>query len=323
MLVDCIAGLARQTHPIAGVVVVDTASSDGTREHLSERVPAGLNLEYVRLDRNGGGAEGFHYGVARARRDEGDWLWLMDDDCVPEPDALERLLASPRASDPDVVALAPLVVTPGGDPMPLNRGWLRPRWFRMPLVGLAPRHYSGEHELDFTSLVGPLVRMSAARAIDPPRRDFFIWYDDLEYFLRVRGRGALWLVPSSRMVHRDVRELSALTLGALVREFARGYPFADRWKRIYGLRNMLFCGRRHGFLNAAQAARVAFASVARALLFESHKLLTLRLVVRYARDGWRGRFLNLPPDRWRDLPLEPQPLRRLERDALRYDEQLA
>ena len=52
-----------------------------------------------RLERNEGGAGGFHEGMRRAHAEGGcDWLWLMDDDTIAAPDALERLLEAPRGS---------------------------------------------------------------------------------------------------------------------------------------------------------------------------------------------------------------------------------
>ena len=43
---------------------------------------------------NRGGAGGFHDGLAWAIERGADLVWLMDDDGLPEPDCLERLLGS-------------------------------------------------------------------------------------------------------------------------------------------------------------------------------------------------------------------------------------
>src|SRR5919199_5119307 len=101
MLAECLRALGAQTHPLAAVVLVDNASTDGTEAHVAATgAAAGLDVRYVRLARNGGGAEGFHYGVKHALALAGDWLWLMDDDCEPDEDCLRRLLASGAAADP-------------------------------------------------------------------------------------------------------------------------------------------------------------------------------------------------------------------------------
>jgi rhamnopyranosyl-N-acetylglucosaminyl-diphospho-decaprenol beta-1,3/1,4-galactofuranosyltransferase len=320
LLLACLRALARQSHPVDGVTVVDNASTDGTWDALADSgVGDGMAIEYIRLSRNGGGAEGFHYGVRAALRTGAEWIWLMDDDCEPRPESLAELLAAPRARDPSAVVLAPLVETPAGEVLPLSRGWLRPRWFKAPLVPLRPEHWSdGEIRVDHVSLVGPLVRAEAARRIEPPRREFFIWFDDLEWTARLRLYGELWLVPASRMVHADERPLPDASLAALLRDLLRGHEFPRMWKRVYGLRNIVWTGRREGWFTPARA--VAFTAVAalRALLSGPPRLRALRLTLLYAHDGWRGRFRNLPPERWATLAHASDPLGYLSAHALRY-----
>ena len=320
LLLECLDALGRQTHRLDGVLVVDNASTDGTPEALEA---SGTALDYVRLSRNGGGAEGFHYGVRHGREAGCDWIWLMDDDCAPEPDALERLLAAPQASDRDTAVLAPLVLSGERDVLPLNRGWLRPRWFRGPLVGLSPEHWQADAtEIGYVSLVGPLVRTEAARRTEPPRREFFIWFDDLEWMARLAGQGRIWLIPSSLMVHRDERALPDTTRLGLVRDLLRGDDFGGAWKRMYGLRNILWSGRRHGFFTAARAASFVAVGALRALASGPPRLRRLRLTLGFARDGWRGRFHNVPPDRWPELADAEHPFGYLERESLRYDEEV-
>jgi rhamnopyranosyl-N-acetylglucosaminyl-diphospho-decaprenol beta-1,3/1,4-galactofuranosyltransferase len=320
LLLDCLAALDRQTHPLAGILVVDNASTDGTPEALER---SGFQLDYLRLRRNGGGAEGFHYGVRHAREAGCDWIWLMDDDCAPDADALERLLASPKAADADTVLLAPIVLTPERDVLPLNRGWLRKRWFRGPLVGLSRQHWNAEAtELGYVSLVGPLVRTGATRRTDPPRREFFIWFDDLEWTARLAELGRMWLIPTSKIVHTDERALPDTTRVGLLRDLLRGDEFAGAWKRMYGLRNIIWSGRRHGFFSAPRAGAFVAVGAARSLLSGPPRPRRLRLTLGFARDGWAGRFRNVPPAGWPELADVSDPFGYLQRESLRYDEQV-
>src|SRR4051812_7826339 len=89
VLRECLGALARQTLAPDAVHVVDNASTDGTAPMLAEEFPA---VTVRRLETNEGGAGGFHEGIRDALERGFDWLWLMDDDTVPAPDALERLL---------------------------------------------------------------------------------------------------------------------------------------------------------------------------------------------------------------------------------------
>src|SRR5215208_4045769 len=109
LLVECLAALARQTHAVDRIVVVDNASTDGTPDAVAE-----ADADLLRLRRNGGGAEGFHYGVREALAEEPEWIWLMDDDCEPADDALECLLASRAAQRADTAAVVPAVRTADG-----------------------------------------------------------------------------------------------------------------------------------------------------------------------------------------------------------------
>ena len=173
------------------------------------------------------------------------------------------------------------------------------------------------------SLVGPLVRTSLAEREDPPRRDFFIWYDDLEWVSRLRRHGRLWLVPGARIVHKDPRPLTSVGLRAHWRDFRRGHRFEDSWKRSYGLRNIVWCGRRDGYVTRLRAASYVLVAAVRTLLFERSRPLSLRLTARYARDGWRGRFVNVTPADWAALPHARRPLDELEARALDYEDEVA
>ena len=100
LLEECVRALLVQTHPVDEVIVLDNASTDGTEEHLRA---AGLldepRLRFERREENTGGAGGFREGVRLAVAAGRDWIWLMDDDAEPRPDALERLLAAARDGD--------------------------------------------------------------------------------------------------------------------------------------------------------------------------------------------------------------------------------
>ena len=317
LLLDCLRSLHAQTHPIERIVVIDNASTDGTPEALAE---SGLEVDHVRVQRNGGGAEGFHYGVVHARRLDADWIWLMDDDCEAAPETLETLLAHPRAGAADTAVVAPAVRDAGGDLLPLNRGWIRPRWFLGPLVPMAAEDFArDEVRVDHVSLVGPLVRMDVARRTDPPRRDMFIWWDDLEWALRLGRHGGLWVLPGAEIVHKDPRPVADTGLRARLQDFSGGIEFKAGWKWCCGLRNLVFCGRRHGFMNAGQAAAFTLVSIVRALLADRRRLRLARLMGAFARDGWAGRFRNVPPAEWQELAEAPDPLAALSEHALRYD----
>ncbi len=51
-----------------------------------------IKIYYIKMNKNTGGAGGFHEGVKRGYEKGYDWLWLMDDDVEPLQNGLENLM---------------------------------------------------------------------------------------------------------------------------------------------------------------------------------------------------------------------------------------
>jgi rhamnopyranosyl-N-acetylglucosaminyl-diphospho-decaprenol beta-1,3/1,4-galactofuranosyltransferase len=323
LLGRCLEALERQSRPPERVLVVDNASTDNTSE-LVESLSARLRLDlrYVRLDRNGGGAEGFHHGIRIAlAEEESDWLWLMDDDCIPAPDALATLLASPHAEEPDTAVLAPVARDGEGRLLPINRGYPRSRWFFAPLEAAPPERQAPgvETQIGFCSFVGPLLRTAAARQAGLPMREMFIRFEDVEYLQRLRGDWRMWLIGSSVMAHEDPNPVAGADIRAMWGDYSQRIPFASQWKRLYGFRNLIYTARRGGYLTAPQALAQFAVQALRTLLFHERRARTLLLLAAYGLDGWRGRFRNVPPERWAGVAATRRPLAYVSREALGYD----
>jgi GT2 family glycosyltransferase len=298
LLVRCIEALLAQTHPLAGILVIDNGSTDGTRELVEER---GLldRVRWVRLEENSGSSGGFAAGVERAREYDADWLWLMDDDAEPEPDTLERLLASPAARDEGTAALCPAVIGPSGAVDIGHRGHFRGRPQALPLDDYKP---GSAPALGYFTFVGVMLRMAVARAAEPPRADFFIWADDYEYSFRIAQHGAIRLVPEARILHHDVgqkhtnrrsRFWNRLTGWSYVPT-----PIEAFWRNLCGVRNYVWIKMRYegqgalgGWFTIAQFA-------VKSLLYDERPLRRIPWIVRFGRAGRRGEFKTIKPAEW-------------------------
>ena len=299
LLAGCLRALLGQTTTPDHVIVVDNASTDGTQEALAA---AGLleRVEYARLERNLGSSGGFHRGVARAREGDWDWVWIMDDDCEPLPDALERLLSSPAADDPANAVLAPAVLDGDGTiEARVQRGFFKGRLRPLPreayVTGATP-------EVDYVSFVGMLVRGSCVRASEPPKADFFIWGDDLEYSIRLRRCGAIRVVADASIVHHEVGQTHtnrrARFWNRLLGQDIVPFPLELFWKQLFGLRNFVWIKKVYEGQGPLSAAGTIAQFMAKSLMYEERPLRRLPWIVRYGIDGRRGRFENVEPAEW-------------------------
>jgi GT2 family glycosyltransferase len=216
------------------LLIVDNASSDGTLEALEAAgFLAHSRTTYLRLNDNLGGAGGFARGIAYALEHGAAWVWSMDDDAVPAPDAL----ASIMGSDPEPGNIYASVAGTDG-----QLAWpLKPIGDPPGQVLRAVADVPAIVEVENVPFLGLLTHQRLIERIGLPAAEFFIAADDTEFCVRARALGAsVFAVGTSRISHPNARVLT-LRLGPL----ALAYLDLPPWKRYYDTRNRLLLARRH------------------------------------------------------------------------------
>ncbi len=206
LLQECLAGLAGQSRRPDWILVVDNASTDGTTDMIRTRHP---DVELLPLAQNVGGAGGFHEGLRVAHERGAEWVWLMDDDTIAGPDALDELLKARGSlvglAEP--MLLASKVVWTDGRLHPMNEAK-----FKTERDGFVDSCARGLLPLRQATFVSLLVHRHAIDAFGLPLKHYFIWSDDLEYTGRIlRNHASGWLVPDSVVVHKTNQPHTAVT----------------------------------------------------------------------------------------------------------------
>ncbi|WP_143237647.1 glycosyltransferase [Boudabousia liubingyangii] len=201
LLRKCLDALGEQSSPLTAVIVVDNASTDGTGKVVDTHP---VVTDPVHLAQNTGGAGGFAAGIAYAQTHypQAEWVWIMDDDTVPEPTALAELLKAESAYPGKPALLASKAVWHDGSEHPMNR----PR----PRVGLAGKlrvhaQQAGAIPVRSASFVSILVRKSEISRIGLPRAAYFLWNDDFEFTARLLKNRVGLYVPASVVKHLTLK----------------------------------------------------------------------------------------------------------------------
>nr|WP_231928255.1 glycosyltransferase [Devriesea agamarum] len=197
LLRECLDALAAQTRPVDAVVVVDNASTDGSGQVADNHR---VVTEVVHLTRNVGGAGGFAAGIARAMlAHRPDWVWIMDDDTIARPEALEALLRAASGPQEQPAVLSSTAVWTDGREHPMNTSRQR--------LGanddeLAAAQDAGCRAIRTASFVSAMIDARHIAHAGLPEADYFIWSDDFEYTGRILRKGRGLRVPDSIVEHR-------------------------------------------------------------------------------------------------------------------------
>ena len=279
LLARCLRALQSQIGVDDTILVVNNASTDGTREMLEADFS---NVQALHLEENTGGAGGFHTGTKWAFDNGYEYAWLMDDDGMPGQGCLHALLAH---------------ATPNRVTIPAQQedngriyGFLA--WKRGRNVGarevtkeivVLNKPVVGRFTFTF---VGPLVGRGVIERIGLPNADFFIWFDDFEYSLRIHADKSLQTiaVPQARFRH-NITQMKVNTYKFLGRESTRP---AQAVKRIYyGTRNYFYILNAHE--KSRRTIRAFILNQLRALIgdliYEPQRWLCASTRLRALRDG--------------------------------------
>lgn len=178
------------------IYIIDNNSSDGTEEYIKNLKYD--NVYYSNTGKNLGGAGGFNYGIKFAMKKEYDYLWIMDDDTIPNKDALYELM---KIVDKKIEFgfLASYVYWTDNTTCNMNKSNINISkiWNKMDVFTdniILP--------CDSTSFVSCLIPTKCIYSYGLPISDFIIWCDDVEYTGRIAKNLDGYYVPRSKVLHK-------------------------------------------------------------------------------------------------------------------------
>lgn len=200
LLIRCLEAIYRQTLPPCRVIIIDNASTDNTRELLAhEGFLTREDIDYHLMETNTGGAGGFHEGIKRANQHGSNYCWLMDDDGYPEDDCLKKLMAHSNHYD----FYGPLVIDEiSKDKLSFP---IRPPGKKNIIRTISESYKASRRNIIENIAIpfnGIVLNLNKTKIYGLPKKEFFIWGDDIEYMNRViRKNGKVATICNAKFYH--------------------------------------------------------------------------------------------------------------------------
>jgi rhamnopyranosyl-N-acetylglucosaminyl-diphospho-decaprenol beta-1,3/1,4-galactofuranosyltransferase len=237
MLDNALRLLCAQSRLPAAILVVDNDSAPDTAELVAQWRNRNPLVQYLNTGRNAGSGGGQKEAMRYAVEHGYDVIYTMDDDCEPEADALEKILAAwEPLPDREQWAMNSLVldvarpeVMSFGLVDNIKIGSYTPTTIYHRMDELPPgRLQNGLYIGGGCLFNGTLVPTRFIRRAGYPREDLFIRGDEGEYCFRLMSQGQVATVIASRVRHPGEAAVSS---------------GMAPWKRYYSVRNSVIIKR--------------------------------------------------------------------------------
>ena len=271
LLEQCISKLLEQENVFCDVFVIDNASTDGTKEMIRNQfnVP---QVIYENTGANLGGAGGFEYGVKKAVEAGYEYVWIMDDDTLPERTALSELFNVDRKLNGNWGFLSSVAYWTDGNICRMNIQ--KKTIFRH----IGDKEYRSEYSpIVMCSFVSLLVKASIVKKVGLPIGEYFIWTDDYEFTGRISRRYPCYMVTGSKVVH-------AMKNHTRVDFATDDASRIHRYRYIY--RNDVHCYRQYGIKGWMYIIlKDLYTSVNVLMKSKEHKWEKIKVMVKGFMDG--------------------------------------
>lgn len=231
MLKRCLDAIMAQRCKPWAVYITDNASTDGTIDSVKEwglynTSVDGVEYKYILNEKNEGGAGGFFKGMKTAfEEDYYDGFWVMDDDGVPEENCLATL--KPYLSSFDYIA--PLVLSDeDGISCSFTLNHEPKSEFEKNAVNGIVANWASPFN-------GILYSHKLVEKIGFPKKEMFIWGDEINYDKRAKNAGfspitvvgALHYHPLNKQIYLDYKKRVVV-------------PIEQDWKLYCYIRNSTY-----------------------------------------------------------------------------------
>lgn len=292
LLEKLLASLKDQSKSIKGILLFDNNSSDDTIDFLTDSNFIESNIEneklftnigkinkyYFRSSSNLGGSGGFAKALQLASSLDYDYVWIMDDDVIPDVHCLENLLNAIK--EHQVEAAIPNRNSINFKDSPVVKFDLNSvfKYFSSKRkTRIDPPFEEDYYYVQTFAFEGPLISMKTIRKVGIPNADYFILYDDTDYAQRILKYTKIIYIVNAHLFRQlpFKRNTKSSQLG---------------WKDYYSIRNNMYFDKKYGknFAVRKISPQLMFAHLVISTIFKGHIKSNMPIIIK----AWKDATLN-------------------------------
>lgn len=197
--IECIESLNKIKYKNFEIIVVDNNSTDNSREKLLEYAKIN-NYIFLESESNNGFAAGNNLGVKFALKNNPEYILLLNNDTIVEPEFLTELIACAKKNNNVGIIGGKIYNYPE-----MNNLWYAGGYINK--LTARGKHkiedYDKECETDFITGCMQLINIIALKDVGLMDEQYFLYYEDLDYCMKFKNKGyKLVYTPNSIIYHK-------------------------------------------------------------------------------------------------------------------------
>ena len=244
---ECIQSLQMIDYQNYQIIVVDNNSTDESFSVFSERFKDDKSVILIHSNTNGGFSAGNNIAFHKAVENDADYVLLLNNDTIVEPDFLSVMMEAAKGNERAVVAplilynsARDLIWYAGGEFD--TRTGLSHHFFWNKSVHEVSLH---ERRVSFISGCCCLIPISVVSKVGYMDERFFLYAEDIDYCCRISSAGyEMLFVPKAVIYHKVSASTNKSSDFSTALSTRNGLIVIDRYVSCKGFAKMLFLFRR-------------------------------------------------------------------------------